>query len=56
MDHEDICGLCFEPGANKMAMWTGSGAYRHNERHSETEFVHQKCEEAETQRAFEEGV
>ena len=48
----DICGLCGEPGADKMALWTGGGVYWPGETISETEMVHQECEQAETQRAF----
>lgn len=50
-EDEDICGLCFEPGADKMALWTGGGVYWPGEQQSETEFVHAECERAETERA-----
>ena len=44
---EDICGLCGEPGADKMASWTGGGQYWPGETVSETEMVHQSCEQEE---------
>lgn len=50
-DDDDICGLCFEPGAEKMAVWTGGGVYWPGERRSETELVHAVCEQEETERA-----
>ena len=54
-EEEDICGLCFEPGADKMARWTGGGAvYWPGERRSESEFVHADCESEETRRAHAE--
>ncbi len=53
-DEEDICGLCGEPGADKMALWTGGGKYWPNETVPETEMVHQSCEQDETERAFDE--
>jgi len=48
---EDICGLCGEPGADKMALWTGGGVYWPGERIPDTEMVHQECEQEETRRA-----
>ncbi len=48
---EDICGICGQPGADKMALWTGGGLYWPGERKSETEYVHAECEENETRRA-----
>lgn len=45
---EDICGLCGEPGADKMhhpMHWPG-------ERIPETKYVHRSCEEEECRRAF----
>ena len=48
---EDICGLCGQPGADKMARWTGNGFYWPGERRSETEYVHGECEDAERSRA-----
>ena len=48
---DDICGLCGQPGADKMALWTGGGIYWPGEEIPETEFVHQECEQAETARA-----
>ena len=53
-EDEDICGLCDEPGADKMALWTGGGVYWPGERRSETEFVHAECEREETRRAHSE--
>ena len=50
-EDEDICGLCEEPGADKMAMWTGGGVYWPGEQRSESEFVHADCEREETRRA-----
>jgi len=37
---EDICGYCGEPGADKMALWTGGGLYWPGEYVPETELVH----------------
>ena len=51
-EDEDICGLCGEPGADKMALWTGGGVYWPGERRSETQFVHSECESEETERAY----
>jgi hypothetical protein len=51
MDNEDICGLCGEPGADKMAAWTGGGVYWPGEQIPETEFVHDSCEREERKRA-----
>ena len=51
MRDDDICGLCGEPGADKMAMWTGGGICWPGERIPETELVHASCEEDETARA-----
>lgn len=53
-EDEDVCGLCYEPGADKMALWTGGGVYWPGERRSETEFVHAECEREETERAHSE--
>ncbi|KKN40138.1 hypothetical protein LCGC14_0736360 [marine sediment metagenome] len=53
-DDEDICGLCSEPGADKMALWTGGGVYWPGERRSETDVVHASCEQEETARAHSE--
>ena len=47
----DPHGLCGEPGADKMALWTGGGVYWPGEQQSETEFVHAECEREETRRA-----
>lgn len=47
----DICGLCGQPGADKMALWTGGGLYWPGEIRPETELVHEYCERAETERA-----
>ena len=47
----DICGLCGEPGADKMALWTGGGLYWPGETIPETELVHESCEVEETRRA-----
>lgn len=48
---DDICGYCGQPGADKMALWTGGGIYWPGEFRPETELVHQECEQAETARA-----
>lgn len=48
---EDICGLCGEPGTDKMAGWTGGGKYWPGEQASETQFVHASCEVEERRRA-----
>ena len=50
-ESEDICGICGEPGADKMALWTGGGIYWPGEFIPETELVHQECEQEETRRA-----
>lgn len=50
-ENEDICGLCGEPGANKMALWTGGGIYWPGETIPDTEQVHDWCEKEETKRA-----
>jgi len=51
-DDEDICGLCGEPGADKMASWTGGGHYLPGETIPDTEMVHQSCEMEECIRAY----
>ena len=51
---DDICGLCGEPGADKMALWTGGGVYWLGETVPETELVHAECEQEETKRAHAE--
>lgn len=46
-DEQDICGLCGQPGADKIAhpmLWPG-------ERRSDTGFVHASCEQDECGRA-----
>ena len=48
---DDICGLCGEAGADKMALWTGGGVYWPGETIPDTRMVHQACEEQETARA-----
>lgn len=50
-DMEDRCGLCGDPGADKMARWTGGGIYWPGETRPEGELVHAECERAETARA-----
>lgn len=50
-ENEDICGYCGEPGADKMALWTGGGLYWPGEYIPETELVHAECEAEETRRA-----
>ena len=50
-DEEDICGLCGEPGADKMATWTGGGVYWPGEEIPDSEFVHDECEREERARA-----
>jgi hypothetical protein len=47
----DICGLCGQPGADKMAMWTGGGIYWPGEHIPDAELVHAECERDETRRA-----
>ena len=49
--HDDICGLCGEPGADKMAMWTGGGIYWPGEIIPDSALVHADCEKEETARA-----
>lgn len=51
---EDICGLCGEPGADKIALWVGGGVYWPGERVPESECVHADCEQEETERAHSE--
>ena len=51
MNDNDICGYCGEPGADKMALWTGGGLYWPGEFIPETELVHGDCENEETRRA-----
>lgn len=53
-ESEDICGICGEPGADKMALWTGGGLYWPGETVPNSEFVHQECEQEETERAHSE--
>lgn len=53
-EQEDVCGLCGEPGADKMALWTGGGKYWPGETVPEGEYVHQECEQEETRRAHAE--
>lgn len=50
-ENEDICGYCGNPGADKMALWTGGGVYWPGELIPDTELVHGECERAETARA-----
>lgn len=50
-EEQDICGLCGQAGADKMAAWTGGGVLWPGERHPTTEFVHASCEHAEQGRA-----
>lgn len=50
-EDQDICGLCNEPGADKMAAWTGGGVYWPGEQVPDSEYVHQECERAERGRA-----
>ena len=52
-DGQDICGLCGEPGVDKMARWTGGGIYWPGEARPDTELVHQWCEQEETRRAHD---
>ena len=52
MNNEDICGICGQPGADKMALWTGGGKYWPGEFIPESELVHSECEKSEQQRAF----
>lgn len=48
---EDICGICGQPGADKMAMHTGGGIYWPGEFVPEGDMVHSVCEKEETRRA-----
>lgn len=48
----DICGLCGEPGADKIAKKMGGGCYWRGEQIPDGEFVHAECERAECERAF----
>lgn len=48
---DDICGICGEAGADKMALWTGGGIYWPGEYIPDTDMVHQECEEEESRRA-----
>lgn len=50
-ESQDICGLCGEPGADKMAAWTGGGVLWPGEQMPDTQFVHSKCEHNERGRA-----
>lgn len=50
-DNEDICGLCSQPGADKMAKWTGGGKYWPGEQQPDSEYVHDECEDEECRRA-----
>ena len=52
MPDEDICGLCGEPGADKVALWVGGGVYWPGETVPDSRYVHDECERAETERAF----
>lgn len=47
----DICGLCGEPGADKMACYTGGGVYWPGERMPDGPLVHSECECEERTRA-----
>lgn len=53
-EHEDICGLCGEAGADKMARWTGGGVYWPGETIPDSEYVHDSCEHEEQRRAHAE--
>lgn len=48
---DDLCGLCGEPGADKMAKWTGGAIYWPGEERPDTEMVHSDCENEECRRA-----
>lgn len=50
-DELDICGLCGNPGADKMAKWTGGGIYWPGEIQPNTRYVHAECEDEECRRA-----
>ena len=50
-ESDDICGICGESGADKMALWTGGGLYWPGELVPESELVHSECEKEETRRA-----
>lgn len=49
--NDDICGLCGEPGADKMAAHTGGGVLWPGEMKPSTDYVHQRCERKERGRA-----
>lgn len=49
---DDICGICGEHGADKMAIWTGGGCYWPGEFVPDTKLVHADCERQEQARAF----
>jgi hypothetical protein len=51
IEEEDICGLCGQPDADKMAKWTGGAIYWPGERKPDTEMVHSNCEQEECARA-----
>ena len=48
---DDICGLCGEPGADKMAAHTGGGVLWPGEQRPDTDYVHSECEQEECRRA-----
>lgn len=50
LECEDICGLCSNPGADKIP----HPCYWPTEQRPRTELVHAECERAECERAFEE--
>lgn len=50
-DEQDICGLCGQPGADKMAKWTGGAIYWPGEERPELDMVHGECEQEECRRA-----
>ena len=53
-EDQDICGLCGEPGADKMAAHTGGGVLWPGEQRPTTDYVHQDCEREERERAHAE--
>ncbi len=48
----DLCGLCGEPGADKMSLLRHGGVAWPGERIPDGLLVHSDCERAETERAF----
>ena len=51
-EDEGICGLCGQPGADKVAKWTGGAIYWPGEERPEGDMVHLDCEKEECRRAY----